>query len=63
MIKTEIIEKIPKVPVPNITHGDIRLITALITVLAATHLVNKVDKVIRNIDKLEHPDDVLKFLR
>ena len=63
MIKTEIIEKIPKLPTPNITHGDIRLITALITVLAATHLVNKVDKVIRNIDKLEHPDDVMKFLR
>ena len=63
MIKTEIIEKKPKVPVPNITHRDIRLITALITVLAATHLVNKVDKVIRNIDKLEHPDDVLRFLR
>ena len=63
MIKTEIIEKIPKLPASSITHSDIRLITALVTVLAATHLVNKVDKVIRNIDKLEHPDDVLKFLR
>ena len=63
MIKTEIIEKIPKIPVPNITHSDIRLITALVTVVAATHLVNKVEKVIREIDRLEHPDDVLRFLR
>ncbi len=63
MIKTEIIDKIPKLPVPNITHSDIRLITALVTVLAATHLVNKVDKVLRKIDRLEHPNDVLRLLR
>ena len=63
MIKTEIIEKIPKLTVPTITRSDIRLITALVTVVAATHLVNKVEKVIREIDRLEHPDDVLRFLR
>ena len=63
MLKADIIEKIPSLTVPTITRSDIRLITALVTVLAATHLVNKVDKVIRKIDRLEHPDDVLRFLR
>ena len=63
MLKADVIEKIPALTVPTITRSDIRLITALVTVLAATHLVNKVDKVIRKIDRLENPDDVLRFLR
>ncbi len=63
MLKTDIIEKIPVLTVPTVTRSDIRLITALVTVLAATHLVNKVHKVIREIDRLEHPDDVLRFFK
>ena len=51
MLKTDIIEKIPVLTVPTVTRSDIRLITALVTVLAATHLVNKVHKVIREIDR------------
>ena len=63
MLKADVIEKIPALTVPTITRSDIRLVTALVTVLAATRLVNKIDKVIRKIDQLEHPDDVLRFLR
>jgi len=59
----EIIEKIPKLPVPTVTHGDIQVILRLVTVLAATHLANKVSRIIRDIDKLDNPDDVLRYFR
>ena len=63
MKKLEIIDKIPKLPLPNISHSDVQIIVRLVTVLAATHLANKVDKIVKEINNLEHPDDVLRFLK
>ena len=54
MKKLEIIEKIPKLPLPSVTHSN---------ALAATHLANKVSKIIKDIDKLENPDEVLRYLK
>ena len=53
MAKLDIIEKIPKLPVPDIGHGDIQLILKLATILAACHLVNKADKVVTKLNKLD----------
>lgn len=63
MKKFDIIEKIPKMPIPDIRHGDVQIVLKLITVLASTHLANKVNKIIKNIDKLEHPDEFINILK
>ena len=62
MKKLEIIEKIPKLPVPDIGHGDIQLILKLATILAACHLVNKADKVVTKLNKLDD-DSIIRFLK
>ena len=63
MKKLEIIEKIPKLPVPDIGHGDIQLILKLATILAACHLVNKADKVVTKLNKLDDSDSIVRFLK
>ena len=63
MKKFDIIEKIPKLPLPTITHSDAQVILRLVTGLAATHLANKVSKIIKDIDKLENPDEILRYLK
>ena len=63
MKKLEIIDKIPKLPLPNISHSDVQIVVRLVTVITATHLANKVNRIIKDIDKLEHPDEVLRFLK
>ena len=63
MKPTEIIAKIPKLPISELRHSDAQVILRLVTILAATHLASKVNKIIKNIDKLEHPDDVLKYIK
>ena len=63
MKKLELIEKIPKLPLPTVTHSDAQVILRLVTVLAATHLANKVSRIIKDIDKLEHPDDVFRIFK
>ena len=63
MKKLEIIDKIPKLPLPNISHSDVQIVVRLVTVIAATHLANKVNRIIKDIDKLEHPDEVRRFLK
>ena len=63
MKKLEIIDKIPKLPLPNISHSDVQIVVRLVTVIAATHLANKVDKIVKEINNLEHPDEVLRFLK
>ena len=63
MKKLEIIDKIPKLPLHNISHSDVQIVVRLVTVIAATHLANKVNRIIKDIDKLEHPDEVLRFLK
>lgn len=63
MKPTEIFEKIPKLPIAELRHSDAQVILRLVTILAATHLASKVNRVIKNINKLERPDDVLKYLK
>lgn len=63
MKPTEIFEKIPKLPIGELRHSDAQVLLRLITILAATHLASKVNKIIKNIDKLDHPDDVLKYIK
>lgn len=63
MKKFDIIEKIPKLPVPDIGHSDVQIILKLVTILAACHLVNKADKVVTKINNLENPDTIIRFLK
>ena len=63
MKSIEIIKKIPKLPVPSVSHGDIQVILRLVTVLAATHLANKVSRLMKEIDQLENPEDFYKYFR
>lgn len=59
----DIISKIPKLPVAQLKPAEIQIILRLITILAATHLANKVDKVIKELDKLENPDDIIRIFK
>lgn len=59
----EFIEKISKIPVPQIRQGDVQVILRLVTVLAATHLVNKVNRTIREINELDNPDRIIGFFK
>ena len=61
MKKFEIIKKIPKLPVPDIHGGDLRIVLTLATVIAATHMVNRIEKVAKELDRLEHPDGPIIF--
>lgn len=61
MKKFEIIKKIPKLPLPEIYGGDIRIVLTLATVLATTHMVNRIEKVARALDTMEHPDAPVIF--
>ena len=63
MGKSDILEKIPKLPVPVISHSDVQIVLRLVTVLAATHLANKVKRIIKDIDRLENPDEVMRFFK
>lgn len=63
MGKPDILEKIPKLPVPVISHSDVQIVLRLVTVLAATHLANKVKRIIKDIDRLENPDEVMRFFK
>ena len=63
MKSTEIISKIAKLPVPTINHSDVQIVLRLVTVLAATHLVNKVNKTITRIIDLDNPDNLFKFFK
>ena len=59
----EFIEKISKLPVPQIRQGDVQVILKLVTVIAATHLVNKVNRTIREINELDNPDQIIGFFK
>ena len=63
MGKPDILEKIPKLPVPVISHSDVQIVLRLVTVLSATHLANKVKRIIKDIDRLENPDEVMRFFK
>ncbi len=55
----DIIDKIRKLPVPQLRQSDVQVILRLVTVIAATHLVNKVNKTIKHVEKLDNPNGLL----
>lgn len=63
MKPTEILEKIPKLPITELRHSDAQVLLRLVTILAATHLASKVNRIVKNINKLENPNDVLKYIK
>jgi len=63
MKKLEILTKLPKVKFPSIMSSDAQVILRLVTILAATHLANKVDKVIKDFEALDNPDDIIHIFR
>ena len=63
MKKLEILNKIPTIKLPNIISSDAQVILRLVTILAATHLANKVDKVIKDFEALDNPDDIIHIFR
>ena len=63
MKKLEILTKLSKVNLPSIMSSDAQVILRLVTILAATHLANKVDKVIKDFEALDNPDDIIHIFR
>jgi hypothetical protein len=63
MKKLEILNKIPTIKLPSIMSSDAQVILRLVTILAATHLANKVDKVIKDFEALDNPDDIIHIFR
>ena len=63
MKKIEILEKIPKFPIIEFRHSDAQVVLRLVTILAATHLAGKINRVLKRIEKMEHPDEFINILR
>ena len=63
MKTTEILGKITKLPVPQMKQGDAQVILRLVTVLATTHLVTKINKTIKKINELDNPDQIIGFFK
>lgn len=63
MKKLEILNRIPIIKLPNVMSSDAQIIMRLVTILAATHLANKVEKVIKEIEKMDNPDTIIRFLK
>ena len=63
MKKIEIIKKIPQFPITEFRRSDAQVLLRLVTVLAASHLVGKVNRVLKRIEKMEHPNDFINILK
>ena len=63
MKRPEIMTRLPKFKLPNILPNDAQVILRLVTILAATHLANKVDRIIRDLDKLDDPNDFIRIFK
>lgn len=63
MKKIEIIKKIPQFPITEFRRSDAQVALRLVTILAATHLVGKVNRVIKRIEKMEHPHEFWDLLK
>ena len=63
MKKIEILEKLPKFPITEFRHSDAQVVLRLVTILAATHLVGKVNRVLKRIEKMEQPNDFIDLLK
>ncbi len=63
MKKPEIIEKISKFPIIEFRHSDAQVVLRLVTILAACHLSGKINRVLKRIQKMEHPDEFINILK
>lgn len=63
MKKPEILEKISKFPIPEFRHSDAQVVLRLVTILAACHLSGKVNRVLKRIQKMEHPEEFINILK
>jgi hypothetical protein len=60
MKKLEIFNKISAL---NLNASDVKVLLRLVTILAATHLAHKVDKILKEIDRFENPDSIIRYLK
>lgn len=58
-----IMEKIPKLPISNFKYSDAQVILRLVTIIAACHLSGKINRVLKRIQKMEHPNDFIDLLK
>lgn len=63
MKKPEIIEKISKFPLTEFKYSDAQVALRLVTILAACHLSGKVNRVLKRIQKMEHPEEFINILK
>ena len=63
MNKTELINKITKIPVSQLKTSELQIILRLVTILATTHLANKIDKIIRKIESSDKANDIINILK
>ncbi|SEH50739.1 hypothetical protein SAMN02910265_01071 [Ruminococcus flavefaciens] len=63
MKKQEILEKIQKFPISNFKYSDAQVILRLVTILAACHLSGKINRVLKRIQKMEHPEEFINILK
>ncbi len=63
MKKQEILEKIQKFPISNFKYSDAQVILRLVTILAACHLSGKINRVLKRLQKMEHPDEFINILK
>ena len=63
MKKPEIIEKISKFPITEFRHSDAQIVLRLVTILAACHLSGKINRVLKRIQKMEHPEEFINILK
>ncbi len=63
MKKTEILEKLPKFPITEFKYSDAQVVLRLVTILAACHLSGEVNRVLKRIQKMEHPNDFIDLLK
>lgn len=61
MNKTELVSRIIKNSASNISTNEVQIILRLVTLLAATHLANKVDKIIKELEISEKSNDIIKY--
>lgn len=63
MKKPEILEKLQKLPLTEFRHSDAQVLLRLVTILAATHLAGKVNRVLKRIEKMDRPTDFINLLK
>ena len=63
MKKIELLEKLPKFPITEFRHSDAQVILRLVTILAACRLSGKINRILKRIQKMEHPEEFINILK